>query len=88
MAIKPASGKLESQELNDNFCYLDSKAGSMIGGPKGTFTSESVLKSKYPNGDSHAMLVTDGKQANSYLYMWNGTSWVKGPLYHDYNILT
>lgn len=86
MAIKPVSGEIKAQPLNDNFSYLDSKASSMIGGPKETFTSLSALNTKYPNGSASAMLVTDSNGANGYLYTWNGSAWIKGPLYQAQGI--
>ena len=86
MPIKPVSGEIKSQDINDNLSYLDSKASSMIGGPKETFTSVTALQAKYPSGDSHAMLVTDTSGANGYLYTWDGNSWVKGPLYQAQGI--
>lgn len=86
MPIQPVSGEIKAQPLNDNFSYLDSKASSMIGGPKETFTSESALKTKYPSGDSHVMLVTDSNGANGYLYSWDGSNWIKGPLYQAQGI--
>lgn len=86
MPIQPVSGEIKAQPLNDNFSYLDSKASSMIGGPKETFTSTSELNSKYPNGSGSAMLVTDSNGANGYLYTWNGNSWIKGPLYQAQGI--
>lgn len=86
MAIKPVSGEIKSQELNDNFSYLDSKASAMAGGPKETFTSLAALQAKYPNGDSHVMLVTDANGANGYLYSWSGSAWIKGPLYQPQGI--
>lgn len=86
MAIKPVSGEIKAQPLNDNFSYLDSKASSMIGGPKETFTSLSALNTKYPNGSGSAMLVTDSNGANGYLYTWNGSAWIKGPLYQAQGI--
>ncbi|GAB7306044.1 MULTISPECIES: hypothetical protein [Enterococcus] len=88
MPIQPVSGEIKAQPLNDNFSYLDSKASSMIGGPKETFTSLSALNIKYPNGSGSAMLVTDSNGANGYLYTWNGTAWIKGPLYQAQGIAT
>ena len=81
MPIQPVSGEIKAQPLNDNFSYLDSKVDQVNGGPRETFTSESALKSKYPNGLNSVMLVTDANGANGYLYTWNGTAWIKGPLY-------
>lgn len=50
------------------------------GSPKETFTSLAALKQKYPSGNESAMLVLDASGAG-YVYTWNGTDWVKGPLY-------
>lgn len=86
MPINPVSGEIKAQPLNDNFSYLDSKVDQVNGGPKETFTSVSALQSKYPSGSNSAMLVTDATGSNGYLYTWNGTSWVKGPLYQSQGI--
>ena len=86
MAIKPVSGDIQAQPLNDNFSYLENLALTANGGPKETFVGESALKSKYPNGADGAMLVTDANGANGYLYMWSGTAWVKGSLYQAQGI--
>lgn len=50
------------------------------GTPKETFSSLAALKQKYPNGNEAAMLVLDASGAG-YVHTWNGTDWVKGPLY-------
>ncbi|MFR3686236.1 MAG: hypothetical protein ACLTXM_14510, partial [Enterococcus sp.] len=86
MPIQPVSGEIKAQPLNDNFSYLDSKVDQVNGGPKETFSSESALKSKYPNGSNSAMMVTDSEGKNGYLYTWNGSSWVKGQLYQPQGI--
>ena len=86
MPIKPVTGEIKAQPLNDNFSYLDSKVDQINGGSKETFTSLTELQSKYPNGDNSAMLVTDSNGLNGYLYTWNGASWVKGPLYQSQGI--
>lgn len=86
MAIKPVSGEIKSQDINNNLSYLDSKFDQINGGPKETFTSVPALQSKYPNGANSAMLVTDASGANGYLYTWNGGIWAKGPLYQSQGI--
>lgn len=86
MAVKPVSGEIKAQPLNDNFSYLDSKVEQVNGGPKETFTSFQDLQSKYPNGSNSAMLVTDEKGDNGYLYTWSGSNWVKGALYQPQGI--
>lgn len=86
MPIQPVSGDIKAQPLNNNFSYLDSKVDQVSGGPKETFTSVTALQAKYPNGNNSAMLVTDSNGANGYLYTWNSSSWVKGPLYQAQGI--
>ncbi|MFS0991487.1 sialate O-acetylesterase [Enterococcus casseliflavus] len=86
MPIQPVSGEIKAQPLNENFSFLDSKVDQVSGGPKETFTSVSNLQSKYPSGSNSAMLVTDANGSNGYLYTWNGTSWIKGPLYQPQGI--
>lgn len=86
MAIKPVSGEIKAQVINDNLSYLDSKVDQVNGGPKETFTSFSALQSKYPNGANSAMLVTDASGGNGYLYTWNDGAWVKGPLYQPQGV--
>lgn len=86
MPIQPVSGEIKAQPLNENFSYLDSKVDQVNGGPKEVFTSESALKTKYPNGSTSVMLVTDSNGNDGYLYSWNGSSWIKGVLYQPYGI--
>lgn len=75
MAIKPVSGEIEAQPLNDNFSYLEGLLLKINGGPIDEVTSETELKAKYPNGVNGVVLV------NGYLYFWDGTKWNKGSLY-------
>ena len=86
MAIKPVSGEIKAQAINDNLSYLDSKFDQINGGPKETFTSLSALIAKYPNGANSAMLITEADGSNGYLYTWNGSTWIKGPLYQAQGI--
>lgn len=54
--------------------------------PKETFSNLAALQSKYPNGDTSAMVVleTDGK--TGYVYLWDGSQWKKGALYQAQGI--
>lgn len=73
MAIKPVSGEIKSQELNDNFSYLDSKVDNVDGGPNGLFYSVADLLTAFPNGASGTYIVyTDAP----YIYSWDGSNWV------------
>jgi hypothetical protein len=93
MPIKPVSGKIESQKLNDNFSFLDSvlsekatkgevdsKIASVASGsPKGTYSTLSALQTSFPSGTTGIYLVTaDGKW-----YYWNGTAWTAGGTYQS-----
>lgn len=76
MSLKPVKGKIESQELNDNFSYLDSAIrGVDKGSPKGVFDTVQQLKDAYPNGESGIYIVDDS------WYLWDGNNWVKGGIY-------
>lgn len=78
MAIKPVSGEVKSQDINDNLSYLDTKTNQITGGPKGTFNTLSELKAAYPNGDNGIYVVS----ANGYWYAWDGSNWIQGNLYN------
>lgn len=81
--MRPVSGEIEAQPLNDNFSFLESQIKSINGGPKETFSSLTALQSKYPNGNSSAMLVLESDGKTGYLYGWSGSAWVKGALYQS-----
>lgn len=49
--------------------------------PKETFISLAALQTKYPNGNSSAMVVLEANGETGYIYLWNGSSWKKGALY-------
>lgn len=74
MALKSVSGKIESQELNDNFSYLASLISSGGGLALEIFDSLSDLQSTYPNGKEGAYII---KNTGDW-YFWNGTEWKVG----------
>lgn len=77
MALKPVSGKIESQELNDNFSYLDSdKVGrqelaDMTNGITEVFETLEELEDEYPNGKKGLFLVVE----NGHIYYWEDNEW-------------
>lgn len=75
MAIKPVSGEIKAQILNDNLSYLESIALKANGGPIDDLSSESALNAKYPNGANGLVLV------NGYLYRWD-SAWLKGSAFN------
>lgn len=78
MPIKPVSGEIQAQPLNDNFSYLDSKTNAINkGAPSGKFTTLADLEAAYPNGNSNIYVVT----SNGNWYYWNGNSWTSGGTY-------
>lgn len=78
MPIKPVSGEIKSQEINDNLSYLESLVLQANGGPIDEVSSVSELNSKYPNGANGVVLV-DG-----VVYLWNGNSWfTNGTIYQN-----
>lgn len=80
MSIKPVSGKIESQEINDNLSYLDSKIERIDGGPFGSYASLSELNSAYPNG-RNGFAVIDG-----HSYWWKDQNWSQGDIYQSVGI--
>lgn len=74
MALKPVSGKIESQELNDNFSYLESLIKSGGGVQIEVFDTLSDLESTYPNGKEGAFITKD----TGDWYFWNGVEWTVG----------
>jgi GDSL-like Lipase/Acylhydrolase family len=80
MPIKPVSGKIKSQEINDNLSYLESTFKNINkGSPKGTYATLSALQTAYPSGDDGVYVITaDGKW-----YFWDGTAWTEGGVYQS-----
>lgn len=82
MPIKPVSGKIESQEINDNFSYLESLAKKESGLAPGVYETLGNLKDTYPNGNNKIYVVkSDG---NWYYY---DDSWKVGGRYIDADVL-
>lgn len=83
MPIKPVSGEIKAQDINDNISYLDSKTNNISkGSPSGTFATLAELKAKYPSGNNNMYVVTaDGKW-----YYWSGTDWAAGGVYQSQGI--
>ena len=78
MAIKPVSGEIRAQVINDNLSYLESLALQANGGPIDEVSSVSELNNKYPNGANGIVLVA------GVIYLWNGASWfTKGTIYNQ-----
>lgn len=75
MPIQPVSGVIESDIINLNNSYLDSKIESVNGGPGGFFTTESELKAAYPNGSDRFFVV------GGYSYWWKTNQWIKGDVF-------
>src|SRR5690625_1134848 len=88
MSLKPVSGKIESQELNDNFSYLESRYESMDkGSPKGSFETLDDLETAYPNGDDGIFVVNE----DGNWYYWSDAGWSAGGVYQakgisDYSV--
>ena len=80
MAIKPVSGEIKAQVINDNLSYLDSQISSVSIGPFDTYTSLSALQTAYPNGRNGFAVVLEADGKTGYMYTWNGTTWKKGGL--------
>lgn len=81
MSLKPVKGKIESQELNDNFSYLDSTIRNIDkGSPKGVFDTIQELKDAYPDGNNDIYVVGDS------WYYWGGHDWGKGGVYQAHGI--
>lgn len=75
MSLKPVSGKIESQELNDNFSFLQSLISNAESGViTGAFATLSELESKYPNGKSGIFVISELDD----WYFWNGEEWQFG----------
>lgn len=74
MSLKPVSGKIESQELNDNFSYLDSAIRTGGGIQLEAFDTLEDLETAYPNGKEGAFIV---KNTGDWYY-WGGSNWESG----------
>lgn len=74
MALKPVSGKIESQELNNNFSYLESLVRSGGGINLGVFDSLADLQAVYPDGKDGAFITKD----TGDWYFWGGAEWEIG----------
>lgn len=78
MPIKPVSGEINSQEINNNLSYLDSKIEQTRTGPIDTVTSVAQLNSKYPNGANGTVVVLESDGRTGYEYTWTDGAWKKG----------
>lgn len=90
MALKPVGPRIKSQEINDNFSYLnyetnrkadvdyvDNQLASVSDGTPEAFDNLSAIQTAYPSGDIYVKLnLEDG-----YVYKWNGSVWEKGWVY-------
>jgi lysophospholipase L1-like esterase len=78
MPIKPVTGKINAQDINDNLSYLESVLKSVDkGSPKGAYATLAALQAAYPTGDNNVYVVTaDGKW-----YFWSGSAWAAGGVY-------
>lgn len=83
MPIKPVSGKIEAQTINDNLSYLESVFKNVDkGSPKGVYATLTELQTAFPAGNSNIYLVTaDGKW-----YYWSGSAWTAGGVYQSTGI--
>lgn len=81
MPIKPVSGEVKSQDINDNISYLDNKLNQVNAGPLGTLNNTAELNSKYPNGANGYFVVLESDGKTGYMYTWNGSNWIRGALY-------
>lgn len=79
MALKPVRGKIESQELNNNFSYLESMFSRLDGSPKGVFETFEDLMNAYPNGTSGIYVVLE----NGNWYYWDFNEWKLGGTYQS-----
>lgn len=78
MAIKPVSGEVKSQDINDNFSYLDSRFDNYSkGNPSGTYKTLSELKKAFPNGNNNIYVVSE----TGNWYYWDGKDWISGGSY-------
>lgn len=75
MAIKPVSGEIKSQDINDNLSYLDNKLSQVNGGPLGSLGSVAELNQKYPNG-ANGFFIIDG-----HMYFWENNKWIDKGIY-------
>lgn len=77
MAIKPVSGEIKSQDINDNLSYLDNKLSQVNGSPSGAFNTVEELNTSFPQGNNNIYIVIENKN----WYAWNGTKWEAMGLY-------
>ena len=49
--------------------------------PKETFNTLGELNTKFPNGDTSAMVVLEADGETGFVYLWSGSEWKKGALY-------
>lgn len=90
MGLKPVKGKIESQELNDNFSYLDSdKVGrkelaDMTNGITEVFETLEELEVEYPNGKRGLFLVVE----NGHIYHWKDNEWKDAGSYQSTEWMT
>lgn len=54
--------------------------------PKETFLNLAALQAKYPNGNTSAMVVLESDGKTGYVYLWDGSAWIKGALYQAQGI--
>lgn len=87
MPIKPVSGEIKSQEINNNLSYLDSKIEQTRTGPIDTVTSVAQLNSKYPNGANGTVVVLEPDGETGFEYTWTDGAWKKGAIRQTQGIL-
>lgn len=80
MAIKPVSGEIKSQDINDNLSYLDNKLSQVNGGPLGSLGSVAELNQKYPKG-ANGFFIIDG-----HMYFWENDKWIDKGVYQAKDI--
>lgn len=80
MPLIPVSGKIFSQDINNNFSYLETRINDNLNGsPKEVFSTLNALKAKYPNGADGIYLVLE----NGHIYYWNSTTWTDAGAYQS-----
>lgn len=83
MAIKPVSGEIKSQDINDNLSYLESKTNNISkGAPAGTYTTVALLTAAYPSGNTNIYVVT----STGNWHYWSGSVWAIGGKYQEAGI--
>lgn len=86
MPLKPVSGEIKAQPLNDNFSYLDSQFADISVGPFNTYNNLAELTSAYPKGRTGFAVVLESDGATGYIYIWVNNTWKKGALYQSQGI--